>query len=277
MQSYERISKLEEPIEHHLEWEKFSQRIKKGERIIVIGETDSGKTSFCYFIKNKFKNTTLLDLDPGQQNLFLPSCTSAKNDRKFLKFFIGNFSPRGAEIMVILGLKIFIQKMMLKNYISLLDTSGYVSDDRALILKFSKCLIFNPTKVVILKKDHEQNSGGIQKIKNFLSKYFHTLELPSHEKTKLIPKEKREEIRNERIKLYFQNSEEIDLDKERELIINLGRSEIPGTEVVGFFKDRTTVFLGLIKSEDERTIRVLVPKHYKNWDFIIRSGLKLKI
>lgn len=283
MQTYESISKLEETIEPHVEWERFSKRIKKGERIITIGGTDSGKTSFCYFISKKFKNIAFFDLDPGQQTLFLPSCISAKNNSKFLKFFIGKLSPRGAETMVLVGLKTFIQEILYpsKPYLAILDTSGYISDDRALILKFSKCLIFNPTKVVILRKENEQNKE-LQKIKNLLSKYFQTVELPSHNKSKTIPKEKREEIRNQKIKLYFLDAEEIEINKERELVINLGyfRSEKDkddGAEVIGFFKGRNTTFLGLINQENENMMKVLVPKYHKNWDFIIRSGLKFKI
>lgn len=280
MKDYKSISKLEEQIQPHTEWEKLSEKIHKGERIIVIGEMDSGKTSFCHFICNKFRNVAIFDLDPGQQNLFLPSCISAKLERKFLKFFIGKFSPRGAENMILMGLKIFMEEIFYRSKpsVALIDTSGYVSDDRALLLKFSKCLIFKPTKIVFMIKNE---SKQIQKIKKIISKYFQTIDLPSHDKTKTILKEKREQIRNLKIKSYFENCEETIIKNQEANIINLDYSSnndnIQGQEIIGFFKHKLTSFLGLIKQEDEDSIKVIFPKNHKNWDFIIRSGLKIKL
>lgn len=281
IRSTEKITKLSDvyPVP---EWKSFLNTVKKKERIIVIGSVDSGKTSFCRYVISHFESPAVLDFDPGQQNLFLPSTVSAKFGKRFLKFFIGKFSPRGAENLVLVALKLFLRELEGENpEITVLDTSGYVKDDRAVFLKLAKCLIFNPTKVVILKTPSPENHSYIEKIKKVLSLFFEVYELPSSEHSRSISREERDEIRTRRLQMYFSESEDIELKKEGETkpIVNLDLyppSET-GKELIGFFRGGFTEFLGLVQSEDESVIRVRVPKHHKNWDFIIRSGLKVKI
>lgn len=262
------------------EWQKFSEKLTRNERIILIGDIDSGKTTFCNFLKNKFKNTAIFDFDPGQQNLFLPSTVSAKHKNKFMKFFIGRFSPRGAENLILLSLSIFTREMIRRRpNLMILDTSGYVGEDRAVFLKFAKCLIFNPTKVVIIRSEKSENLIYIDKIKNVISGYFQVFEIPSSQYTRSITKEEREEIRRKKFQMYFSETDEIEILKsENTKIINLDfYPQSEGTELIGFFKNKQTDFLGLVVEENENILKVKVPKHYKNWDFIIRSGLRVKI
>jgi polynucleotide 5'-kinase involved in rRNA processing len=259
------------------DWAQVIRKIKKKDRIIIVGGVDVGKTSFTIALERKFKNPVVIDLDPGQQRFFIPTCVSAKYKNKILKFFVGSTSPRFSEWLIILALQIFMQKLeRLKPDLFILDTPGFIEGDRAIALKISETIIFRPTKSVVITEDKTRT----EKLIEVLSKFSDVYMVNPPEDTKKILPEERAKIRLTKFKKYFSKAKEIIISEEelkkRVVDISPKIEDQEITKLIGFFKNGLTEVVGIIKEQSEKSMKVIIPVDYewKNWDFAISSTIK---
>jgi len=258
-------------------WAEVIRKIRKKDRIIIVGGVDVGKTSFTIALERKFKNPAVIDLDPGQQRFFVPTCVSAKYKNKILKFFVGSTSPRFSEWLIILALQTFLQRLeKLKPDLFILDTPGFIEGDRAVVLKISETIIFRPTKSVIITEDKTKTEKLIEILSKFSKVYILN---PSEDARKISPEE-RAEIRLTKFKNYFSKTKEIVISKEeqKKKIVDISPKieDQEVTKLIGFFRNGLTEAVGIIKEQSESEMKIIIPEDYewKNWDFAISSTIK---
>lgn len=272
-------------------WIKVKEEfIKDGKKLIVIGSSDSGKSTFIfYMLKELFKKgkkVGILDLDIGQSNIGPPGTigfgiidkdVNSLNEIEPKKiFFIGSVSPKGNFLQIIVGAYKLIKEMenMNLDYI-LIDTTGLVDGYIAEVLKYNKIEILNPNFIVIFEKDKERENL----IKPFLydgRKIFRLI--PSGnvvERSRL----ERIEYRNKRFKDYFMYSKRVEIHFKESNIIGYDLKKFipPKNSIVGLLdKDRFLICLGILESIniEKNFIMVLTPtKDQKNIKFIKFSNL----
>jgi polynucleotide 5'-kinase involved in rRNA processing len=258
-------------------WAEVIRKIRKKDRIIIVGGVDVGKTSFTIALERKFKNPAVIDLDPGQQRFFIPTCVSAKYKNKILKFFVGSTSPRFSEWLIILALQTFLQRLeKFKPDLFILDTPGFIEGDRAVALKISETITFRPTKSVIITEDKTKTEKLIEVLSKFSKVYILN---PSEDARKISPEE-RAEIRLTKFKNYFSKTKEIIISKEeqKKKIVDISPKieDQEVTKLIGFFRNGLTEVVGIIKEQSESEIKIIIPEDYewKNWDFAISSTIK---
>ena len=311
-------TKVSYPEHIPLEWKKVADNIKEEERIMVIGGVDTGKTSLCLFLekkatemmmeeklqKGRTHKLALIDLDPGQQNISLPGCVGMKIKEislrkrwgekisvkdKIFNFFVGRTTPKGVFHLILSALHSFREKVEEEKVaITILDTSGYIGEDEAVLFKLLKAKIFNPTKVIFISEEKVKT-----KIERILGD-FEVMKVKPSPLSKKVSQEQRAEIRAEKIKRYFLKATRIKI-KNEEKIIHIGKSQevksewrskegeisiTPGSflDVIGFFRGGFTEFLGLVVEEGKNgELTVLVPEKSKRkkWDFGVRKIMKI--
>lgn len=271
MVDLEKIGKFPDVPEVSEEWKNVIERIRERERVLVLGETDSGKTSFCIAVEKIKKNVATADLDPGQQRFFIPGCVSLKLKDKILKFFIGSTTPRFSEWLILIAISTFLQKLKKHKGPLIVDMPGYIKEDRAIMLLLLKINLIKPHKIIIFK------SPETDKIKNLSAKFSEIIEIEPNKKTRKISPEERARIREEKIKLYFRNYKIIRVPKTK--IINLSYQNENFQDFIGFFRNWLTEFIGIVMQEEQDNLLVAVPQNFrdKKWDFILKSSMKIKI
>ncbi|MFQ6073696.1 MAG: Clp1/GlmU family protein [Candidatus Bathyarchaeia archaeon] len=155
-------------------WEKASKTIlafdEKPVVVVVMGEVDSGKTSFCTYLANKAlrekRRVAIIDADLGQSDIGPPSTigfcrlTSPIRDPFFLKAedacFIGTTTPSGALNKVIDKLA-KMEDESLKKAIDFLviNTDGWVLGEEAVQYKLRLVKRISPSMVVGIQQQNE--------------------------------------------------------------------------------------------------------------------------
>ncbi|MCD6563035.1 MAG: hypothetical protein J7K23_03835 [Thermoproteales archaeon] len=158
-------SEKEEPI---LEWrKKANEIISKGYRlVIVLGETDSGKSSFTGFLANyAFQNgfqVNIIDSDVGQNDIGYPGCISSVKLTKTISwlrelhyerlYFVGSITPSENIDSVILGIKYLIEKIRKENSSSIIiiNTDGWIEGIEARKYKTKLVMSITPDAIVVM-------------------------------------------------------------------------------------------------------------------------------
>ncbi len=312
-----KTTKVSHPKHIPSEWKKVADKVKEGDRIMVIGGVDAGKTSFCIFLEEKASETmikkklqkgdvhkiALIDLDPGQQNISLPGCVSMKIKEiaplrkiwgkrisvreKFFSFFVGRTTPKGSFHLILSALNSFKRKAEEEKVsITILDTSGYIGEDEAVLFKLLKAKTFNPTKIIFISEEK-----GKTKIERILSD-FEVIKVRPSPLSRKVSIEQRAEIRVEKIKRYFLKTARMKIKKDEKIIhisrpVEMENGEkntekvriAPGSflDVIAFFRGDFTEFLGLVEEEKGDELTVIVPEKSKRkkWDFGVRKTMKI--
>ena len=135
-------------------WERLVPKIQeiKG-TVMVIGAPDSGKTTLTRFLVRELFNrgeaVAYIDGDMGQSILGPPTTQGmAVFDSTFADlekarprgvYFIGSTSPRRHGLETVVGLKRLLERSQVdRDRIAILDTTGYVTGEDALELKYQK-------------------------------------------------------------------------------------------------------------------------------------------
>jgi|YelNatPaOPRAMG01_1025707.scaffolds.fasta_scaffold02877_21 polynucleotide 5'-hydroxyl-kinase GRC3/NOL9 len=274
------------------EWIKAKDEfIKSGKKLIVIGCSDSGKSTFILYLANEIyktgKKVGILDLDIGQSNIGPPGTIGfgivKKNLNSLLEteseklYFIGDVSPKGNLLQMVVGGFKLLNEMEKYNldYI-LIDTTGLVDGLIGEVLKQNKIEILNPDFIILFEENNERENL----IKPFIfdNKIILRLKPSSNsiERTRL----ERIEYRNNRFREYFFNSKEFEIYfKEENILTSNLKKFIPlQNSIVGFLdKDRFLICLGVLKKIDldKNTIIVNLPESdFKRIKFIKFSNLQ---
>ncbi|HQJ56382.1 MAG TPA: Clp1/GlmU family protein [Caldisericia bacterium] len=273
------------------EWIKTKDNfIKNGKKLIVIGGSDSGKSTFILYLANEIfkigKSVGVLDLDIGQSNIGPPGTIGFGIVRENLNnlseiepdkmYFIGGVSPKGNLLQLVVGSFKLLKEMEKKflDYI-LIDTTGLVNGMIAEVLKHNKIEVLDPDYIIIFEDENE--------IDNLINPFIYENKKivkikPSSnsiERTRL----ERMEYRNKKFREYFSNSKRIKIHFNENNIIGYDLKKYTPLQnsIVGLLdKDRFLLYLGILESidndRDSMIIRASIIKE-KEIKFIKFSNL----
>jgi len=151
------------------EWISLLKDIQNGRTILVLGASDTGKTTFIKFLINEIvrtgKKIAFVDSDIGQSSIGIPTTIastliSSSNDLKSPKasslFFIGSTSPPGNLLQMAVGLRKTVDLVSRSNPdLVVIDTTGFVNGGAAYELKYQKISLVQPTHIVAIQRERE--------------------------------------------------------------------------------------------------------------------------
>lgn len=151
-------------------WERLVTQIQEAKgTVMVMGAPDSGKTTLTrYLVKElseRGESVAYIDGDMGQSVLGPPATQgmavldNASTDLEKAPvwlYFIGSTSPRKHGRETLVGLRKLLDRSQTgREPIAILDTTGYVSGEDALELKYQKIDLLNPRHIVAMQRDKE--------------------------------------------------------------------------------------------------------------------------
>lgn len=145
-------------------WRGLAEALAERGRVLVVGETDSGKTTFSTFILNtalsKGLSVALIDADVGQNDVGWPGTIALAFPSKPVSwlgelepsaiYFVGSNTPAGCEDAVILGIVKLLHKASNRDLI-LVNTDGWIADRRALSFKARLVESVEPDTLVVME------------------------------------------------------------------------------------------------------------------------------
>lgn len=137
--------------------------------IVVIGDVDSGKTTFCTLVANcalrRGLKVAFINKDPGQADMFLPTTISAallegpvidlSQVNPTVSFFVGKTTPTGVVDRILVGLSKLYREVQDRADLIVVNTSGWVRGERAKELKLLTIEVLGASDVVLLKRNNE--------------------------------------------------------------------------------------------------------------------------
>ena len=152
-------------------WEKLASRIVKPQQVVlVIGSTDVGKTTFCRFLADSAVDrglkTAFVDTDVGQSQIGPPTTIGMKslapesspvqfNGIADYLYFVGGLSPRGHYLEMLTGTRLMVDRARKTEAdFVIIDTTGYIHDAPAIILKQHKIALIRPDHVVCIGRSN---------------------------------------------------------------------------------------------------------------------------
>lgn len=255
------------------EWEETREKfLSKGKKLIVIGGSDSGKSTFILYLVNSIisigKKVGVLDLDIGQSNIGppgtigygIPEKEIEKLDSIFPKrmVFIGAVSPKGNLLQIIVGARKLIDSMEKENldYI-LIDTTGLVDGTIAEVLKHNKIEVLNPDFIVLFQKEDERENL----MKPFLFDGREIVKLKINEIVRERTRLERIEYRNKKFSEYFKNSKRVEIFfKEHNILAyNIEKIDPPHNSIVGLLdKERFLLYLGILEKFNREKKSIII-------------------
>ena len=205
------------------EWKEAKEKIlKKLGKVFIAGKTDSGKTTFAFYLVREALQRNLkialVDSDIGQSTIGPPTTIGLKflskfNDLENLKadflYFAGDTTPRVCLLEMIAGTKKIVEKALEKNPdLTVIDSCGFISPPFGLSLKLQKISLIEPDFVVLFNQEEETAT-----IEKALYRYkYQPIKLPPSLKARLTSIEERKSNREKAFHKYFKKAKEISLD-----------------------------------------------------------------
>jgi len=252
-------------------WQHSAERIvaKNWRRILVLGATDRGKSSYCKFLVNALlgagRTASFVDADIGQKDVGPPATVATIDldaaselapEKYHALYFVGHISPIAHFLPLVLGTRRMVEAA--QGEFVVIDTTGLVQG-KGRVLKGFQIASLQPDGLVCLERGEE-----LAPIRH-AARHLNILRLrPSH---LAAPKSSnaRRRAREEAFRSHFQEGRELELSFE-EVIVQ--RSSLFTGEPV---EDRRFVYAerlpdGLIAVTDEAmpaAERVhVVPRHF---------------
>ncbi|MCG9126623.1 hypothetical protein JT359_03375 [Candidatus Poribacteria bacterium] len=211
------------------DWSRLAKQIvKSNQTVIVIGTTDSGKSTFCRFLID-FACTAgmkvgFVDTDVGQSQIGPPTTIGMQiyqpieieSEQNFLEqyqqsldisdslYFVGDTSPHRSLLYVLSGTRLMVEAVYKqKTDFNVIDTSGYLHVSLGWQLKQQKIEIIQPQHIVCIgrKAEFEHIVGYNDNFNNINIHYL----LP-HKDRRIKSRIERTEYRNEKFKSYFKDA-----------------------------------------------------------------------
>ncbi len=234
------------------DWKRLAEKIvKPNQRVIVLGASDTGKSTFCRYLIDygchASLNVALVDADIGQSQIGPPTTvgmklynslqktdTSQSKDTADTLYFVGAITPQRNLLPILTGTRLMVDTALDTGAeFIVIDTTGYIHDGAASMLKQQKIDLIRPNHVVCIgrSKDLERIVGCYSDL-NWLSVHY----LHPHKLVRTKGSEARKRNRNVKFKEYFSDSE---------------LQQIPFKQIKGA---RTPFFNGRIANEKELEI-----------------------
>jgi polynucleotide 5'-hydroxyl-kinase GRC3/NOL9 len=156
------------------EWQQAADRItaraRPGLRVMVVGATDTGKSTFCRYLASRLVQAGLevglVDADVGQSTIGPPAAISGglvagpidtpAQVKPAASVFVGSISPVGHLLPCVVGTKRVSQRLeQLGAAAIVVDTSGLILGGAGQALKEHKFDLLQPHIVVALQQDQE--------------------------------------------------------------------------------------------------------------------------
>jgi polynucleotide 5'-hydroxyl-kinase GRC3/NOL9 len=133
-----------------------------GERVYVVGATDSGKTTLCRYLVDTAAvqaRTAYVDCDTGQSRIGPPTTEGMAvypdPSEPYLRF-VGSTSPGGHFVQTITGAKRLVEKAdELSARVTVIDSPGLVSGGVGVEFQFQMIDLLRPTRIVALQRGRE--------------------------------------------------------------------------------------------------------------------------
>jgi polynucleotide 5'-kinase involved in rRNA processing len=143
-------------VEEILSHPQVREIMKNGGTIMVIGDTNAGKTTLCQFLIRmaSVERKGFLDLDLGQST-YLPGTLNAyyiwKEKTETAHYFVGSITPSGVISDVLKG-AFQLKKWLFERNVDFItiDTTGYINHPEAISLKEAKIKVLSPDLVIVL-------------------------------------------------------------------------------------------------------------------------------
>jgi len=152
-------------------WDELAKRLSK-ERvriILILGETDTGKTFFSTFLANRLLSYGLkvgiVDCDTGQSDIGPPGTIGLgvlesqvvfpSEVEPTALYFTGSNSPAFHFLPSLVGLKRLVDRGLTLADILLIDTPGWVQGDGARALHRSEIEMLTPDVIILLERNEE--------------------------------------------------------------------------------------------------------------------------
>ncbi|MEM3137276.1 MAG: Clp1/GlmU family protein, partial [Thermofilaceae archaeon] len=146
-------------------WESLSNDLtSRKNKIMVIGEPDSGKTTFSTFLVNtalsKGLKVAFIDADIGQNDIGWPGTIALALLTQPLSwlgelesaaiYFVGSNTPNGCEDIVLVGVRKILEKTTSCN-LTVINTDGWITGKRAILYKARFVETVNPDALVVMR------------------------------------------------------------------------------------------------------------------------------
>ena len=252
---------MEQVYQTNTDWKRLADIIvKPNQRVLVLGASDTGKTTFCRFLVDcgcaTSLKTVLVDADIGQSQIGPPTTVGMKryvlpqknktpqsednisetdtNKNADALYFVGAITPQRNLLPILTGTRLMVDSALdLASEFIVIDTTGYIHDGAASMLKQQKIDLIRPNHVVCIGRPKDlERIVGCYKDQTWLT--VHRL-LP-HKLVRPKSGEARKRNRKDKFTEYFQDSE---------------LQEIPIDEIKGA---RTPFFNGRIANQKELEI-----------------------
>jgi len=194
--------------------------MEKPATVMLIGSTDSGKTTLLTFLANGLLKEGLrvavVDGDVGQKGILPPATLSlAFPERPFesigeleayAHYFVGTISPAGHIGEMAVGVKRLMDIAVEKADVVLVDTTGFVTA-QGIEMKRLKAELLRPDLMVFLER-----AGELSHLRRLLSLYGETTVLRVSEGARKHSPEERRTLRTEKWRGYFSGASTVEVD-----------------------------------------------------------------
>ena len=231
------------------DWKRLADQIvMPNQRVLVLGASDTGKSTFCRYLIDcgcaESLKVALVDADIGQSQIGTPTTVgmqhydssqksdiSQSEDTIDALYFVGAISPQRNLLPTLTGTRLMVDSAINQNAeFIVVDTTGYVHNDAAAMLKQQKIDLIRPNHIVCIgrSKDLERIIGCYRSF-NWLTIHY----LLPHRLVRKKSSEARKKNRGSKFRQYFDDSE---------------LQEIPFEQIRGA---RTPFFNGRIANQKE--------------------------
>lgn len=228
------------------DWKRLAEQIvMPNQRILVLGASDTGKTTFCRYLidaaTSAAMKVALVDADIGQSQIGPPTTVgmklyinadtnnttqsktnnleSASNPFEITKnnskieldsdadaiYFVGALSPQRNLLPILTGTRLMVDSATKAGAdFIIIDTTGYVHDGAATMLKQQKIDLISPNHIVCIgrSKDLQRIVGSYHNL-NMLTIHY----LLPHKLVRTKSSDTRKRNRQRKFKEYFEESE----------------------------------------------------------------------
>jgi polynucleotide 5'-hydroxyl-kinase GRC3/NOL9 len=151
-------------------WDLAVARAAEARVTLVIGETDTGKTSFTTFLASALVGrddpVAVVDADLGQSDIGPPTTVGLGRLTRPIEclgdaevvglYFVGSTSPQGHLLPTVLGTRLMAEKAVRLGFARVIvDTSGLVQGEMGRLLKQHKIDLVDPDLVLCLQRNGE--------------------------------------------------------------------------------------------------------------------------
>lgn len=204
------------------DWERISDEIvQPNQHILVLGALDAGKTTFCqYLIEvaiNRGLKSALIDTDIGQSTIGPPTTIGMKlllssddspgqhlDGNADSLYYVGAITPVRNLLPVLTGTRLMVDAAReASSEFVVIDTTGYIHENAAVMLKQQKIDIVRPHHIVCIGRSREMEKiTASYKMMDWLKIHY----LSIHKMALKKIRQRRQENRRTKFKTYFENT-----------------------------------------------------------------------